>query len=297
MDGYLVYEGTGPRCYVRQKNNCGSIRKALQSTVLGAALYQGKLKSVDENAIPYWKDPYVTPYENDRAITFRQFAEFHDRWDEAAPPGTFHYNNASATAAGACIAGLFRDVRGPRPHGIAEVARKEVAEKIGADWNLWYFDEDFTSNSGNPGPQLALDSNVYELAKLGYLWLNRGRWKNARIFSEEYYREATTDWSPNTGDTKLGYFGHYGFWWFLNDQQVLLPGVPADAFYVIGNGDPKRATDLLVIPSLDIVAVLSMERVSDEGKWDVIKDSRLPTNDGPRLWSAQVAKLRVSNSN
>jgi CubicO group peptidase (beta-lactamase class C family) len=292
-NGYLIFEGRGARSHIRQKNNCGSILKPLQATVLGAALYQGKLRSLDENAIPYWKDPFATRYENDRFITFRQFAQYHDRWNEPAPPGTFHYNNASATAAGACIAGLFREVNGPRPKGIAEVARKEVAEKIRADWDLWYWEEDFTEQTGDSGPQLVLESSVYELAKLGYLWLRRGRWKNTRIFAEDYYREAVTDWSPDTGDTRFGYFGHYGYWWFVNDRQALLPDVPDDAFYAIGNGEPKRATVLMTIPSLDTVAVLSMERISDDGRWDVIQNSRLPSNEGPRLWAAEVVKLHV----
>jgi len=296
MDGYLIYGGRGARCTIWQKNHCGSIRKTLQSTVLGAALYQGKLKSIDENAMPYWKDPYVTPYPKDRFITFRQFAEYHDRWNEAAPAGTFHYNNGGATAAGACIAGLFQEVRGPRPEGIAEVAKREVAEKIGADWDLWNWEADFNQRPSDSGPQMEFDSSVYELAKLGYLWLNRGRWKDTRIFGEDYYRNAVTDWSPNTGNTEFGYFGHYGYWWFVNDKQVLLPGVPEDAFYVIGNGEPKRATNLLVIPSLDIVAVLSMVRLSDDGKWDVIKNSRVPDNAGPRLWASEVVKLRGSRS-
>jgi CubicO group peptidase (beta-lactamase class C family) len=291
MDGYLVYEGRGARSTVHQKNDCGSITKPLYSTVLGVALYQHKLKSLDENAIPYWKDPFVTPYAKDKSITFREFASYHDRWNEDAPSGTFHYNNGGATAAAACIAGLFTDVHGTRPEGMAQVAKKEVADKIGADWDLWYWQADFLPKPGNSGPQMVLESSVYELAKLGYLWLNRGRWKNTRIFSEEYFHEATTDWSPDTGNTEFGYYGHYGFWWFINDRKVLLPDAPADTFYVIGYGEPKRATCLMVIPSMDMVAVLSMERLSDDGKWDVIKDSRSPSDEGPRLWGAEVAKL------
>jgi CubicO group peptidase (beta-lactamase class C family) len=292
--GALVYEGRGPRSHVRQKNDCGSILKPLQATVLGAALAQGRLRSLDENAIPYWKDPHPTPYENDRVISFRQFAQYKDRWNSKEPPGTFHYNNAGATAAGACIAGLFMEVRGPRPRGIAEVARKEVMERIGASWDLWYWEQPFSGDTGNPGPRMVLESDVSELAKLGYLWLRRGRWKERVIFTEDYYREAVTDASPDTGNTSFGYFGHYGFWWFVNSKGVLLPEVPEDAFYAIGNGSPKRATCLLVIPSQDIVAVLGMERVSDEGKWDVIKNSRVPANDGPRLWAREVARLHAA---
>jgi CubicO group peptidase (beta-lactamase class C family) len=290
-NGNIIYEGAGPHGSIMEKTHCGSIRKVLQSTVLGAALYQGKLKNIDEDAMPYWKDPYRTPYSNDRVITFRQFAQYHDRWDDPEPPGTYHYSNAGATAAGACIAGLFLEVRGPRPVGIAEVVRREVMTKVHADWELTYLDQDFTSNSSDPGPQLFFRSSAYELAKLGYLWLHHGRWGNQRIFSEDYYRDATTDWSPNTGDPRFGNWGHYGYWWFVNDDQVWMPGVPKDAFYVVGNGMPKRATVLMVIPSLNAVAVLAMERLSDDGKWDVIQNSRVPRNDGPRLWGTELVKL------
>jgi CubicO group peptidase (beta-lactamase class C family) len=288
-NGFLIYSGHGPRCHVRQKNDCGSILKPLQATVLGAALLQGRLKDIDENAFHYWKDPYLTPYDNDRVISFRQFAQYHDRWNQPEPPGTLDYNNSSATAAGYCIAGLFGDIRGPKPdHGIAAVAKREVMAKIHADWDLWHWTEDFPQKSSGDGPRLVLDSSVYELAKLGYLWLRKGKWKDTRIFSESYYEDAVTDWSPDLGD---GRFAHYGYWWFINTRQIHLPDVPEDAFYAYGWGEPKRATLLLVIPSQDTVAVLSMERLSADGKWDVIQNARAKTNDGPRPWAVQVMQL------
>jgi hypothetical protein len=287
--GYLAYSGRGERSHVRQKNDCGSLLKPLQASVLGAALLQGKLKDIDENAFDYWKNPFLTPYANDRVITFRQFAQYHDRWNQSEPPGTLDYNNSSATAAGYCIAGLFEDVRGTKPtHGIAPIARREVMDKIHADWDLWHWTEDFPKESWQDGPRLVLDSSVYELAKLGYLWLRKGRWKDKRIFSESFYRDAVTDWSPDAGD---GRFSNYGYWWFINTAQAHLPGVPADAFYAYGWGEPKRGTLLLVIPSLDTVAILSMERLSADGKWDVIKNARLKTNDGPRPWALQVMNV------
>jgi len=287
--GYLAYSGRGERSHVRQKNDCGSLLKPLQASVLGAALLQGKLKDIDENAFDYWKDPFLTPYANDRVITFRQFAQYHDRWNQPEPPGTLDYNNSSATAAGYCIAGLFEDIHGPKPaQGIAPIARREVMEKIHADWDLWHWTEDFPKESWQDGPRLVLDSSVYELAKLGYLWLRKGRWQNTRIFSENFYRDAVTDWSPDAGD---GRFCNYGYWWFINTAQAHLPGVPADAFYAYGWGEPKRGTLLLVIPSLDTVAILSMERLSADGKWDVIKNARLKSNDGPRPWAIQVMNV------
>jgi CubicO group peptidase (beta-lactamase class C family) len=290
-DGYLIYEGHGPRTHVQQKHDCGSILKPLQGTVLGAALRQGKLKDIDEIANRYWQNPHITPHENDRAIRFRQFAQYRDRWNEPEPPGTYRYNNSSATAAGACIAGLFRRVEGSRPRGIAEVTREQVMRKIGADWDLWYWSGEFSSNPSNPGPRMVLESSVYELAKLGYLWLRKGRWNDSRIFSEAFYRDAVKDWSPETGSTAFGMVGHYGYWWFVNAGRFWLPDIPEDAFYHIGNGDPKRATCLLIVPSWDLVAVLGMTRLSDDRKWDVILNSRVPSNDGPRAWASAVAAI------
>ncbi|MCI0722176.1 MAG: beta-lactamase family protein [Acidobacteria bacterium] len=291
--GKLVYEGCGTDTYLKHQRDFGSIIKPLQATVLGAALHQGRLKSLDENALHYWRDPWQTPYANDRQISFRQFAQYRDRWNEAAPAGSFRYNNAAATAAGECIAGSFTEVRGPKSKKTAEVARREVMEKIGARWHLWHWERDFDENPSNPGPRMVLEADVYELAKLGYLWLRKGIWKQTRIFSDEYYQEAVTDWSPNTGNAQFGFCGHYGYWWFVNARQILLPEVPEDAFYHIGNGSPQYATALLIIPSHNVVAVLSMRRISDEGKWDVIQNSRLPSNEGPRLWAREVAKLNV----
>lgn len=290
--GRLIFEGRGPRAHARQRHDCGSIKKPLQATVLGAALHQRRLATIDENALPYWKDAWQTPFENDRVISFRDFASYRDRWNDPDPPGVFRYNNASAVAAGACIAGLFMDVRGARPRGISEVARREVMQPIGADWDLWYWEQDFVAgNAGSPGPRMVLEASAIELAKLGYLWLRRGEWKGRRIFSDGFYREAVTDWSPSTGSTRSGYVGHYGYWWFVNRGKALLPDAPEDAFYHIGNGHPKRATGLLIIPSLDLVAVLGMERLSDDNKWDVIQDSRGPGNEGMRRWSAEIVKL------
>ncbi|MGH8245685.1 MAG: hypothetical protein ACREUU_04560 [Gammaproteobacteria bacterium] len=81
----------------------------------------------------------------------------------------------------------------------------------------------------------------------------------------------------------------------MNQGKILLPEAPEDTFYHIGNGHPKRATGLLVIPSLDIVAVLSMERLSDDKKWDVIQNSRAPSNEGMRHWSMEVVNLHAPN--
>jgi hypothetical protein len=170
-------------------------------------------------------------------------------------------------------------------------------QRIGADWGLWYWSADFSDNASNPGPRMVLEASVYELAKLGYLWLRRGLWAGRRIFSPEYYREATTDWSPSTGSERFGFVGHYGYWWFVNSGRFWLPDLPESTFYHIGNGDPKRATCLLVIPDFDTVAVLGMTRLSDDRQWDVILNSRVPSNEGPRQWAAAVAALVANTSN
>ena len=284
-DGRLIYSGHGPRGSVYQKNDCGSILKPLQGTVLGAALRQRRLKDIDTPAPPYWRDAHVTRWENDREITFRQFAQYRDRWNEPEPPGTYRYNNSSAPAAGSCIAGLFGRT------GIAEVVREHIMKPIGADWDLWYWSGPFSDNASNPGPRMVLEASVYELAKLGYLWLRKGNWNGRRIFTEQFYREAVTDWSPDSGSDRFGFVGHYGYWWFVNAGKFWLPDLPEDTFYHIGNGDPVRATCLLVIQSWDTVAVLSMKRLSDEKKWDVILNSRVPSNEGPRAWANAVAAL------
>ncbi|MBL7848894.1 MAG: serine hydrolase [Cyclobacteriaceae bacterium] len=82
-----------------------------------------------------------------------------------------------------------------------------------------------------------------DMARFGYLTLNKGRWKNQQLISEGWLKMATM---PTPAEPTYGFMN-----FFLNTDQKLLPSAPATAFYHLGNGTNMvyvdRENDLVVV--------------------------------------------------
>jgi len=83
-----------------------------------------------------------------------------------------------------------------------------------------------------------------DMAKFGFLYLNRGRWDDQQLLSEEWVKASTTDHVTNV----YGRYS-YGYQWFL----TMVGGHPA--FLASGYGGQIIG----VVPSLDLVVVLKYE--------------------------------------
>ncbi len=117
-------------------------------------------------------------------------------------------------------------------------------------------------------------ANVDAMARLGYLYLRRGRWKDRQLIPADFVdRAATTvadvtglpEHTPNHGNAS----DHYGLLWW-NNADGAIDDVPRDAFWSWGLYDSL----IVVIPSLDIVAARngkSWQRESDAAHYDVLK--------------------------
>jgi hypothetical protein len=116
--------------------------------------------------------------------------------------------------------------------------------------------------------------DVPAMARLGYLYLHEGRWKDQQILPAEFVRLARSPAKaiaglevfndPNHGNAPA----HYSMLWWDNGDGTI-PGLPRDAFWSWGLYEGL----ILVIPSLDIVAARAGEawkRTSDE-HYDVLK--------------------------
>lgn len=100
-----------------------------------------------------------------------------------------------------------------------------------------------------------------ELARLGLLYLNRGRWNDRQLLSAAWVAAATRPQvlaSLPSGDpaaSPANGAGVYGFNWWANgrrdDGRRLWPGVPSSAFGAAGWNNNR----LFVIPDWDIVVV------------------------------------------
>jgi CubicO group peptidase (beta-lactamase class C family) len=83
-----------------------------------------------------------------------------------------------------------------------------------------------------------------DFARLGYLWLRKGRWGTEQLVPEEWMSVATRRFVRENGETPR----NYGYTFWIQDD---LEDVPADLFMSRGH----NMNHSYVIPSLDLVVV------------------------------------------
>ena len=128
----------------------------------------------------------------------------------------------------------------------------EVLHKIGArhtvletDWH-----GDYMSSS-------LVWMTARDMARLGQLYLQNGKWGDEQILASEWIDFVTTPSGPQP-DIDLGYAGSF---WLMGG----LDGLPEDAFAGLGN----RGQAVVIVPSRELVIVRRGFDVAGEPRFDV----------------------------
>jgi CubicO group peptidase (beta-lactamase class C family) len=158
----------------------------------------------------------------------------------------YEYNDTRINVLALSLQNIWR-----RP--LPEVLRELVMDPIGASptWRWVGYDNSWIAldglmvqavgGGGHWGGGMFI--NAYDQARIGLLTLWRGKWGDRQIFSEDWYRKATTPGPANEG------YGYCNY--FLNTGQKSLASAPASAFTHRGNG----ANIIYVDPANDLVVV------------------------------------------
>jgi len=163
-----------------------------------------------------------------------------------APGTVYEYNDTRVNVLALAAQMVWR-----RP--LPEVLRDLVMDPIGASptWRWMGYDNSWipldghmvqaVGGGGHWGGGMML--NAFDQARLGLLTLHGGEWNGKRIFSEDWFRMATTPTPANPG---------YGFMnYFLNTDRKMYPHAPASAFAHRGSGANivyvDRENDLVVV--------------------------------------------------
>ena len=271
--GLVIYRGRvvahwGP---VERVDMTHSVTKSFLSTVVGIAWRDGRIGDVHDTvarAMPAGVDLFDAPHN--QAITWdhllRQTSDWQgtlwdkpdwgdrpegprEQWAERTlhPPGTrYKYNDVRVNVLALATLQVLR-----RP--LPAVLRDEVMDPIGASstwrWegyrNSWVEIDGLrvqsVSGGGHWGGGMFI--NAWDMARLGYLYLTRGRWNERRIIPEEWITMASTPGSVNPG------YGYMNF--FLNTDRTMLPAAPESAIAFLGNGTNAiyvdREHDLVVV--------------------------------------------------
>lgn len=170
----------------------------------------------------------------------RHWAWTHDRWASKLvfdPGEGWEYSDPAM----AHLSLAFVNTTGVE---LADFAREHLLEPIGIERLSW----DAHGGGGNLGPHTNPESGAHvgarELARLGYLMLNGGRWRDRQVVPADWVGLATRPSQEHNPS--------YGYnWWLNNDGSTWFPGVPHDAFAALG----FCSNGLYVVPSLDLVVV------------------------------------------
>ncbi|MBN1999253.1 serine hydrolase [candidate division KSB1 bacterium] len=274
-NGYVIFAGPN----VDSVHNIWSCSKTFTSTVLGLLL-DDHVVTLDDCAADYeplLKEKYST-------VTFRHFATMtsgysavgDSRWESVnyadwswtvyepddpyfAPGTAFAYWDEAQMMFGRVLTQVLK-----RP--MHDYLKEKITDTIGmGDWE-WYPEKDLKGIPINNGCT-NVHVNAKQLARWGWLFLNKGNWKGRKLISKKWVEMAASVQVPTTipvADTDRKDIvgpGCYGFNWWINgikaDGRYKLPGAPPGCYFASGFNNNK----CVVIPDWNVVIV----RMGEDG--------------------------------
>jgi CubicO group peptidase (beta-lactamase class C family) len=255
----LLFEKYWPGYNDSSKTASFSVAKSITSLLVGAALKEGKIRSVDQpvsDFIPEFREGLKAKLTIKHLLTMSSGSN----WDESysnpfsvtteayygkdlyktatsikitKEPGTYHYYQSGNTQ----LLGLI--VEKATGKSLSAYASEKIWRPVGAEHPaLWSTDK----KNGNEKAYCCFNSNVRDFARIGQLMLDSGRWKGATIIDPDYWKASIT---PCRIKDEYGqpsnYYGYH--WWILPEHQ--------DIFYAWG----ILGQYVVVIPSKKLVIV------------------------------------------
>ncbi|HEX2774735.1 MAG TPA: serine hydrolase, partial [Micromonosporaceae bacterium] len=242
---------------------CFSATKSVLSTVAGLAYDRGLLPNVHAPVVqsvdhPAFADP------RSKTITWEHLLQQTSGWDgelwgkpssadaqshdgdgpRGEPGSAFAYNDVRVNLLALALTVLWR-----RP--LPDVLAMELMGPLGASdgWSWHGYSDSVVTIDGRNVPVVSggahwgggFWASAGDLARLGELYLRRGRWDGRQLLSAEWIEAS---WRPGEVNPD------YGYLWWLNDRQRIFPDAPVTGRCARGNGGRHL---LWVDPARDLV--------------------------------------------
>lgn len=272
-NGYLVTEeyfhGWGPD----DLHTLQSDSKSVTSLLLGIALGQGKISSIDQPVLGFFPEYRKIHNVDERksAMTLRDLLTMRTGldwsedpyegsplfqlnncqcdwlklvldWPMREPPGSrFEYNSGGVIL----LAGVIRNAASINTDIFAQ---RYLFDPLGITQARWYYGE--PDNLPHTGGGLNLRPR--DMAKIGYLMLRDGRWENQQIVSVDWVRESTSHAvsNPRTFARRPVDYGY--LWWLLSVNGEAGPHDRDGDIYAASGAQGQW---IFVIPKYDMVVV------------------------------------------
>ncbi len=279
-DGKLAFEEYFPGIDRRERqidydhdtlHELHSVTKSVNSLLIGIAIDQGHISGVDAKALDFFPEYENLASDADKSqISLRDLLVMRSglKWDESTYPYTDSRNDHSAmnestdqvhfvlsrplvgepgdqhkynSGVSIVIGDILRKATGLHAD---DFAHKHLFEPLGITDYWWYR---YPSGAVQTGGGLRLRPR--DMAKIGQLFLNEGKWGEEQIVSKvwindsrQYNREWKADFPRSTG---------YGYQWWLTNQIESGKVVP------IVNANGRGGQYIFIMPSLQMVAVFT----------------------------------------
>jgi len=230
-DGHLIAERYFNEGGVDRKYNRQSVTKSFLSALVGIALEQGCLSSVDQKMMDFFPEfaGQITDPRKEQ-ITIRDMLKMRSGypWEESdsalweafwpgdymplivqfpltRDPGTeFQYSNLTSHWLGVIVARACDT-------DLKSFAQEHLFSPINGEVGYWQQDAD-----GNYLGHAEIEVTARDMAKLGLLYLNEGEYEGNQILSADYVRDSLQRYSEDI-KKKGRYFRDIGYgyqWWF-----------------------------------------------------------------------------------
>lgn len=273
--GHVIAEGWWKPEAADKPHVLNSVTKSFNATAVGMAIAEGKL-NLDDHVLKFFPDDAPAEIsDNLKAMTVRDLLTMscgHDSEPRAvggAPsvkqflavpvvhkPGThFQYNSMGSYT----LAAIVTKVTG---QSSLDYLRPRLFEPLGIENPEWASSPEGFSMAGG-----GLKVRTEDIAKLGQLYLQKGKWNGKQLIPEKWVEQATSKQVPNDQEShsKIGIDWQQGygfqFWRWTHN-----------AF----RGDGAGGQLCLVIPDKDAVIAITAETGNFQGEMNAVWDHLYP---------------------
>lgn len=141
-----------------------------------------------------------------------------------------------------------------------DYAKGKLFKPLGIGEVNWWKDQQGHSTAG-----WGLHLTSFDIAKIGYLFLREGRWKDKQVIPTQWVKEST----KNHVSVESGFGRGYGYgyqWWVYTDLSFYA--------YKAWGGYGNHSVMIIIIPDLDMVVVLAGENSNDK---ELLKSFIIPS--------------------
>lgn len=255
-NGFLIFENYYKKGKPGRYDWAHSVTKSYVSTLIGIAINQGLIKSVDQTLLELLPKQYKENLTaevksitlkslltmtagfgwNDSGASMMQWFLSPDwtahaiRQKQIAPQGkNFNYNSSLSHLLSVILTEASK-------MSTKQFAEQYLFDPLGMTIHEWPI-----GPKGNNYGGFGLKVTPRDLAKLGYLFLNNGLWDDRQIVSSSWVKDATTP--ANSSD-----YG-YGYQWWIRPVRDYF------SYQALG----RRGQNIVVVPDQDLVVVVTSE--------------------------------------